>query len=191
MRSPPRTFLRSWATRLVLAGGVVCLCASADAKTPTPAKAPPPPPRPTLAAKLPPAPKKVEKKDDKPAPPTDPALEAYRMKMVSNVAQASKSSAALGVLARRNAPANLPADQRKAWDAQTKLLTDYATKVANVKTKMESVLAKPKASVSELASTNFELKQLEESLTEESQKLVPSSKAVGDRHAGIADAFKT
>ena len=113
------------------------------------------------------------------------------MKMVSNVAQASKSSAALGVLARRSPPANLPADQRKAWDAQTKLLNDYATKVANVKAKMETVLAKPKASVSELAATNFELKQLEESLTEESQKLVPSSKAVGDRHAGIADAFKT
>lgn len=190
MRSRPRTFLRSWATRFALAGMVLCLGAPADAKTPPPAKAPPPPPRPTLAAKLPPAPKKVEKKDEKPAP-SDPTLEAYRLKMVSNVAQASKSSAALGVLARRAAPANLPADQRKAWDAQTKLLNDYATKVANVKAKMETVLAKPKASVSELAATNFELKQLEESLTEESQKLVPSSKAVGDRHASIADAFKT
>jgi hypothetical protein len=163
-----------------------CLAATtaatrASAKPPVLAKAPPPP----FAKKPIPAPAPP------PAPPvSDPGLEAYRAKMVANVPAAAKMSAALAALAKRPAPRDLSSEQKKTWDAQTKLLVESSAKLASLKTKMEAVLAKPRASVSELAQTNYELVQIQEAVAEESRKLAEAAAAARDRHAAVLAAMK-
>lgn len=150
------------------------------AKTPAPTPAPPAPillvaPKPAAAA----------------APPTgDPSLDAYRAKMIANVAAAGRISTAMTTLARRAPPRGLPADQKKPWDAQSKLLAISAARFTAIRAKMETVLAKPKPSASELAQTNFELSQISDAVAEESRKLTDGAAALKERHAAIVAALK-
>ena len=101
----------------------------------------------------------------------DPASTApFRAKLVSNVAVARKGATSLGAIAKHAPPKGISADERKAWGEQSKAFAAGAARLAALKARMDTVLAKANAPASELAQVNLELANTQQDIENESQR---------------------
>ncbi len=115
----------------------------------------------------------------------------FKAKLVGNAAIAAKVAQTLGTIAKRSAPKGLTAEQRKGFDEQSRWLSDAAGRFAAMKKTMDAVLAKTKASPSELAQTSMQFVALVGATESEAGRWDGLAPACHDRHAAAVAAMKS
>lgn len=118
------------------------------------------------------------------------APDPFKARLVQNIAVVSRARAVLGAQARRKPPKGLTADQRRAYDEQTRWLEGTAGSFASIKGRMEAALAKPRASPSEIAQLNVEFGELRDKTESESRRFEALGDACRKRHAATIAALQ-
>ena len=118
---------------------------------------------------------------------TDP----FKAKLVESAALAARVTSALAAIAHRPPPKHLTAEQRKAWDEQSRWLGDASARFAAMKKTMDAVLAKTKVSPSELAQTSLQFAALQEATQAESRRFESLAPCCRERHEATLAALKS
>jgi hypothetical protein len=116
--------------------------------------------------------------------------DAFKARLLQNMAVVSKAATTLGAVAKRKPPRGMTADQRKAYDEQTRWLTSTSGRFASMKTRMETALAKTKASPAEYAALSMEFVTLRDGAEAESQRFEPLAPACRDRHGATIGVLR-
>lgn len=114
----------------------------------------------------------------------------FKARLVQNIAIATRARATLGAQARRKAPKGMTAEQRKGYEDQTRWLADTSGRFASLEARMQTALAKPKGSSSEVAQLNAEFGALRDAAASESQRYEPLAPACRERHAATVTALR-
>ena len=114
----------------------------------------------------------------------------FRAKLAMNMVVAKKAASSLATIAKQTPPKGLNADQRRAWDDQSKALAGAATRFSQLKARMDVVLAKGQnAPPSELAQVNLELVSVQQETEQSSGRFDAVSTPAHARHVAVVKAI--
>lgn len=114
----------------------------------------------------------------------------FKAKLADNAALAGRAATSLGNIAKKSPPRGSTADEKRAWDEQSRWLSDASSRFAAMKKTMDAVLAKTKVSPSELAQTSMQFAALQDATQTESQKFDGLSRACHERNEAAIAAVK-
>lgn len=131
-------------------------------------------------------------RDAKAADLAQPGADAFKARLVQNLAITTRARIALAAAAKRKAPPKgLSAEQRRAFDDQTRWLGEATSRFSSLEARMQATLAKTKASPSELAQLNLEFGALRDGTQSELARFDALGRACKERQAAAASVLRS